>query len=191
MVSAPAETFEYLIRSKPGTKSSPRESQRQMKHPDDNFRVSRMTTDPVEIPGVRPQALGVAGNLTPGSPAALSIVATKVPESVPVIPAKAPQTDLVPRAARKAGLFQAAQMIVGINPTYPTSARQDGISGSVELHFTIGTDGTVRDILAVRGPAVLAQAAMEAVGNRKYKPALVDGVPSESEASAIFDFKLN
>ena len=88
-------------------------------------------------------------------------------------------------------LFQAAQMLLGGNPDYPTSARLDGISGTVELRFKIAADGSVRDISVVKGPTILAQAAMAAVADRKYKPARLDGVSTETEASATFDFKLN
>jgi TonB family protein len=188
VISAPAETYKYLIKSNPATKLNVQKPDGKMKHFDDNSLASRMTAAPVVIPGVRPQALNVAETPVKSS----SSVATKVPELVPVIPAKSLQTDpVVSRTARKGGVFQAAQLIVGSNPSYPMSARRDGISGSVELHFKIGLDGTVHDLLTVKGSPILAQAAMEAVGNRKYKPALVDGVPSETEASATFDFKLN
>jgi protein TonB len=78
-----------------------------------------------------------------------------------------------------------------VNPIYPADARSSGISGSVELRFKIATNGDVHDVDVVRGPAVLAQAAVDAVLNRKYKPAAVDGVPTETDATAIFDFKLN
>jgi TonB family protein len=188
VISAPAETLGYLIKSNPATKLNVQKPDGKMNHFDDNSLASRMTAAPVAIPAVRPQALGVAGSPVKSSPS----VATKVPELVPIIPAKSLQTDpVVPRAARKGAVFQAAQLIVGSNPSYPMSARRDGISGSVELHFKIGTDGTVHDLLTIKGSPILAQAAMEAVGNRRYKPALVDGVPSETDASATFDFKLN
>jgi TonB family protein len=125
---------------------------------------------------------------------ALPSVAIRVPESVPVIPTRPSETESFGKVAKtvgRGGLFQAAQLLVNVNPSYPTSAREDGISGSVEVRFKIGMDGSVHDILVVKGPPILAQAAIEAVGVRKYKPARVDGVPSETEASAIFDFKLN
>jgi TonB family protein len=61
----------------------------------------------------------------------------------------------------------------------------------VELHFKIGTAGDVHDIVVVKGPQVLAQAAVDAVRERQYKPARVDGVPTETDASAVFEFKLN
>jgi protein TonB len=82
-------------------------------------------------------------------------------------------------------------LLSNINPSYPASAKVDGISGTVELHFKIGPTGDVHDIAVVKGPAILAQAAVQAVRDRKYKPARVDGVPTETDASAIFDFKLN
>jgi protein TonB len=115
-------------------------------------------------------------------------------ESIPVIPAASLQTnpsDSGTRHVSKGGAIQPAQLLTNMSPAYPPAARQNGISGSVELHFRIGTAGDVRDIRVVTGPPVLAEAAVEAVLARKYKPALVDGVPTETDASATFDFKLN
>jgi protein TonB len=91
----------------------------------------------------------------------------------------------------KDGAVQPARLLTNINPEYPAEAKRDGLSGSVELHFKIGITGDVHDINVVKGPLVLAQAAVEAVRGRRYKPARVDGVPAETDASAVFDFKLN
>lgn len=114
-------------------------------------------------------------------------------ETIPVIPAKASELalDSVTRPTRRGGMVQPAQLISNINPTYPSAAKVDGVAGTVELRFKIGPTGEVHDISVVKGPAILAQAAVQAVRDRKYKPARVDGVPTETDASAIFDFKLN
>jgi TonB family protein len=125
--------------------------------------------------------------------------------AVPSAPLKSPEMDAgvsakrsdedssnqVTRGVHRGGVFEAAQILTKVNPSYPASARQDGIAGTVELHFKIGLDGSAHDISVVRGPSVLAQAAVEAVADRKYRPARIDGVPTATEASSIFDFKLN
>jgi protein TonB len=97
----------------------------------------------------------------------------------------------VQASRRGGGIVQPAQLVSSINPDYPTVAKQGGVSGTVEVRFTIDASGTVHDIHVVKGPAILAQAAVEAVADRKYKPTRVDGVPIETEASAVFDFKAN
>jgi TonB family protein len=115
-------------------------------------------------------------------------------ESIPVISAATPAAAFapsVPRYVRRGGTVQPAQLLTNINPTYPVTAKQSGIAGSVEVHFKISNTGDVQNVVVVKGPQVLAQAAVDAVRERRYKPARVDGVPTETDASAIFDFKLN
>jgi TonB family protein len=118
----------------------------------------------------------------------------QTPELIPVLPANSASN--VPGATsafskRSGGTVQPAQLISNGNPQYPKSAKDGGISGSVELRFKIGSTGDVYDVSVVKGPAILAEAAAESVRGRKYKPARVDGVPTETEASAVFDFRLN
>lgn len=114
-------------------------------------------------------------------------------ETIPVIRAnpEAAPTEAFSRSARRGGAVQPAQLISNSNPQYPVAAKDAGVFGAVELHFKIGANGEVRDISVVKGPKVLAEAAVDAVRARRYKPARVDGVPTETDASATFDFKLN
>jgi TonB family protein len=118
----------------------------------------------------------------------------QTPELIPVLPASSASS--VPGATsvlskRSGGTVQPAQLISNGNPQYPKSAKDAGVSGAVELRFKIGSTGDVYDVSVVKGPAILAEAAAESVRGRKYKPARVDGVPTETEASAVFDFRLN
>jgi TonB family protein len=112
-----------------------------------------------------------------------------MPETIPVISVPPSTAALIP--TRKGGAVQPAQLITNVNPSYPTSAKDSGVTGSVELHFKIGITGNVHDVTVVRGEAILAQSAVQAVRERRYRPARVDGVPTETDASAIFDFRLN
>lgn len=128
--------------------------------------------------------------------AALAAPATfaKPVETIPVIranPAETATTDAFAKSTRRGGTVQPAQLISNSNPQYPTEAKDEGISGAVELHFKISANGEVREISVVKGPRILAEAAVDAVRARRYKPARVDGVPTETDASATFDFKLN
>lgn len=63
------------------------------------------------------------------------------------------------------------------------------MAGTVEVHFKIGKDGQVYDVNVVNGFDALGQAAIEAVRKWRYSPAKIDGVPTDSEASAVFVFK--
>jgi len=66
-------------------------------------------------------------------------------------------------------------------PQYLPEARAAGIYGTVVLQAHIGTDGRVSSLYVVSGPAMLQQAALDAVWNwtfRPYKPFLGDDTDS-------------
>ena len=85
--------------------------------------------------------------------------------------------------------LQAAQLIERKEPIYPVVAREAHLSGAVEVRFHIRPDGTVHDVGVVRGNRLLSEAAIEAVQQWRYKPALVSGTPVESDGSAVFNFE--
>jgi len=67
-------------------------------------------------------------------------------------------------------------------PAYPQSALRNGDSGTVVLSFLIGTDGRVADakVEKTSGFRDLDRAAMSGLGQCRFKPGTVDGVPYES-----------
>jgi TonB family protein len=87
--------------------------------------------------------------------------------------------------------IQPAALVFSAEPPYPQTARDSQISGSVEIRFRISPEGKVYDARPVRGPAVLARAAIEAVQNWNYAPARLHGAPIDSQGRANFEFKLS
>ncbi|HVA94794.1 MAG TPA: energy transducer TonB [Candidatus Dormibacteraeota bacterium] len=87
--------------------------------------------------------------------------------------------------------LEAAQLLVRHNAVYPPVARAARISGPVELQFTVGVDGRVRNVKVMKGNGLLAQAAVTAVKSWRYRPARRGGVPLESQSTAVVNFKLN
>jgi protein TonB len=75
-------------------------------------------------------------------------------------------------------------------PDYPPIAKTARVSGTVELHATIATNGTIKDLHAVSGPAMLRQAAVDAVRNWRYKPYLLNNQPVEVETTINVIFTL-
>ncbi len=66
-----------------------------------------------------------------------------------------------------------------VQPNYPPKAQRNKTEGWVELDFVVGEAGQVRDI-GVHGannPGVFEDAAIEAVGQWRYKPVVRDGKP--------------
>jgi protein TonB len=74
-------------------------------------------------------------------------------------------------------------------PAYPPIAKAARVSGTVVLQATIGRDGTVENLRVVSGPAMLQQAALDAVRQWRYRPYLVSNEPVEVETTVnvIFD----
>lgn len=77
-----------------------------------------------------------------------------------------------------------------VPPTYPPSARQARIEGSVEVLASIGKDGSITGVQVLSGPPILARAATDAVKQWKYKPYLLDGQPVEIQTQITVNFKL-
>lgn len=91
---------------------------------------------------------------------------------------------------RVAPTEQQKHLVASVPPNYPEVARLAGIEGEVTLRVLIGEDGTVRDLRPVSGPPVLARAAMRAVEQWHYAPALVDGRPVDVVTTVTFAFHL-
>jgi TonB family protein len=77
-----------------------------------------------------------------------------------------------------------------VRPKYPKDAKKAGISGTVILHATIDTEGRVKDLTYVSGPAELRQSAMDAVQKWRYKPRLLDGKPATADLTITLNFSL-
>jgi protein TonB len=86
---------------------------------------------------------------------------------------------------------QQKRLMAATAPEYPDVARWAGIEGDVSLRLFIGSDGTVRSIVPVSGPPVLARAAMRAVEQWRYAPAVMDGHPVEIVTSVTLAFRLH
>ena len=81
-------------------------------------------------------------------------------------------------------------LIQSTPPVYPPLARTAHVAGTVEVHATIATNGTIKDLRAVSGPAMLRQAAIDAVRNWRYKPYRLNDVPVEVETTINIVFTL-
>ena len=74
-------------------------------------------------------------------------------------------------------------------PVYPAQARLLHLEGRVVLDAVIVEDGTLRNIKVVEGPPLLAESAVEAVQQWRYKPYELDGKPVKNEIRIKVDFK--
>jgi TonB family protein len=75
-----------------------------------------------------------------------------------------------------------------VEPEYPEAARRAHIQGSVVLETLINANGRVQQVSAVSGNPDLADAAIAAVRQWRYKPFTVDGkkVPIRTQVNVTF-----
>jgi TonB family protein len=94
--------------------------------------------------------------------------------------------------ARIAGGIVSGLKIGGTNPSYPISARENHVTGTVVLHAIIGRDGHIHTLRVVSTPDVdLATAALAAVRTWTYRPYLLNGEPVEVDTTVIVNFNLS
>ncbi len=77
-------------------------------------------------------------------------------------------------------------------PEYPASAVRRRWEGSVVLAFEVRADGTCGDISVIEssGHGILDEAAVRAVREWRFRPALRDGVPVPARQTIRFTFRL-
>jgi protein TonB len=119
---------------------------------------------------------------TPATALNLPGVVTSQP-AAPAPPPPAPK-----QAQVTGGQLIPAKVISRVDPEYPKLARQAGASGLVEMEATIGLDGKVKNPHVLRGNAMLQKAAIDAVLQWRYKPAMLNGKPVESPVDIKLEF---
>ena len=79
------------------------------------------------------------------------------------------------------GVDRDAMPQVRIQPDYPIQARQKRIEGWVDVKFTVGIDGSVRDpvVIGAEPKEIFDRAALQAIRGWKYNPKIADGKPVE------------
>lgn len=82
------------------------------------------------------------------------------------------------------------QILKRTDPIYPQDAINARIEGVVELEAIIMRDGSVRDVKVMSGDKKLAPAAVAAVKQWRFEPAVVDGKLVESKQDVRLTFRL-
>jgi periplasmic protein TonB len=115
--------------------------------------------------------------------------------ATPPEPAPAPVTTPTPpppAAAAPSGESREARIVRQVQPTYPVDAARKRVEGWVELDFTIGSDGRVKDVSVSRAqpPRIFDREAMRALQQWTFEPALRDGSPVEQRSKRRMEFTL-
>jgi TonB family protein len=104
-----------------------------------------------------------------------------------VLTAKASMPDLT--APVSLGV-SGGKLVHRVSPNYPAEARVLRQGGTVILAAMVMEDGRVGAVRVIEGPPVLAQAAVVAVKQWRYKPFELDGKPVKNEIGITLHFKL-
>jgi protein TonB len=138
-----------------------------------------------------PPAGGVVGGIPGGVGVVPGGVLSGVLASTPTVPALAKTPVPAPKRVRLASRVVEANLIRDVTPTYPAEAGRERIEGTVILQAVIGKDGTVQDVQVVSGLPLLAQAAIDAVKQWRYKPYLLNGEPVEVDSRITINFTMS
>ncbi|MGH9679002.1 MAG: energy transducer TonB, partial [Candidatus Acidiferrales bacterium] len=131
------------------------------------FAVGPVPAPPVEPPATEAPAKSAAPGQIPPETA-----------SAPLAPVKVP-----------ANITEAA-ILSRTTPEYPARARAAHIQGDVVLRAIIDKEGKISEVHVLSGDELLAEAAVEAVKQWRYKPMFSDGQPAEVETTITVTFSL-
>jgi protein TonB len=85
--------------------------------------------------------------------------------------------------------LEEALLVHKVDPVYPHTAVITHTSGEVQLHAIIGRDGSIQSLSVTKGNPVLAQAALEAVRQWRYKPYILNDEAVEVETFITVNFR--
>jgi len=136
---------------------------------------------------VRPGTNSVRVDLKPGTP--------PKPVTDASMAGNAPATaaGVTTNATERVQMSAGAAEVVGqpVQPGYPMLARQMRVQGSVLLQALIGRDGSIQDLHVLSGPAILANAAQEAVRQWRFKPHYLGNEAVETQAKITVNFTIS
>jgi periplasmic protein TonB len=134
-----------------------------------------------------------AENVQPPAPSAFGVSSGTADQEIAGIASGAGAT--MPKVATS-GAIKISQgvtqglLIKKVDPSYPLSAKQMHVQGTVQLEANIGKNGSVTNVKSLSGDANLAHAAIDAVKQWKYKPYTLNGEPVEIQTQITVNFKL-
>jgi len=85
--------------------------------------------------------------------------------------------------------FVPAQLVRSVRPVYPALARQWLTIGTVVVRVKVERDGRVADPEVLRGPMLFRRAALDAVRQWQYRPAMANGQPVDQQIEVSLDFR--
>jgi TonB family protein len=113
------------------------------------------------------------------------------PPAVSAPPVPMPDGTPLPERVRVSQGVSQAMLCHQVAPHYPPDARQARIQGQVVMAADVGKDGTIQNLQLVSGHPMLAEAAMVAVRQWRYRPYMLNGRPVIVETQITVNFTLS
>jgi len=88
------------------------------------------------------------------------------------------------------GGVSAGMLLTPIRPVYPAIARAAGIQGTVVVEAVISRTGAIESLHVLSGPAMLRQAAIDAIQAARYQPYRLNGEPTDVQTTITVNFRL-
>jgi len=162
----------------------------------DNGRLRTPTSIPNKIAKIQEEDApaptgGVVGGVIGGVPGgSVGGVLGGVLNSLGSLPTAVPKVAM-PQKVRVSSGVEQGNLIHDVKPPYPPLARQARIQGTVVLQAVIGKDGTIQNLRIVSGHPMLAQAALDAVKQWRYRPYYLNGEPVDVDTTINVNFTLS
>jgi protein TonB len=155
------------------------------------------TTRPVLMTSLSPSLHPVAGDppalapfdvgmrMTDGLPNGIGVLGDGHGPVVSVAPARV----LVAPLQVSKGVLQ-GMLIAPIRPVYPVIAKAAGVQGTVVVEAVISRQGTIERLHVVSGPAMLQNAALDAIREARYRPYRLNGEPTDVQTTITVNFRM-
>ena len=105
-------------------------------------------------------------------------------------PGAGPAGGGTPGRVRVSSGVSSGLLLSPIRPSYPRIATAARVEGTVTVEAVISREGKVVRAHVTSGPAMLAQAALDAVRSARYRPYKLNGQPTEVETTFSIVFHL-
>ena len=133
------------------------------------------------LPSINSAPKDLAGASTS---AGLSSLVGGASSNLPALPKPAAPAPVV-----RGGQVTPPRLIHSVQPAYPSLATSNRIEGDVQIAAVIDQTGKVTSTKVISGPALLRNAAMDAVRQQKYSPATLDGKPITMQYKVTVRFR--
>ena len=137
-------------------------------------------------------SFGVEGGIEGGvAGGALGGIVGGLVDSLPPPPAPPPPAAPAPQQpVRIGGQISAPELLHRVEPVYPEIAVMAKVTGTVILEAVVATDGTVESVKVLRPVKFLEQAAIDAVKQWRYKPLVLNGMPTPFVLTVTLTFSI-